>query len=157
MRRYVSTEDATISELERRVEALTAQRDELAERMVELEKDSVKKVLFRGRGGRMQCGEFLSFVDEDRLRIRTAPGTVVPNTVIKEEHKLSPEELCAEHNLLRQQLEDTRNAYHAAQEEAISLRVYVGALEEANDALRSQLPTYGSKVEKWMRGDAVAL
>ena len=30
-------------------------------------------------------------------------------------------------------------------------------LEERVDALRSQLPSYGNRVERWVRGDAVAL
>ena len=58
---------------------------------------------------------------------------------------------------LAERVGNCSNAYHAAQEEAISLRVYVRALEEANDALRSQLPSYENRVELWVRGEVECL
>ena len=80
MRRYVSTEDATISELERRVKTLTTQRDELAERVGHL-----------------------------------------------------------------------KNAYHAQELELEMERSHSRILGERFDALHSQLPDAGSKVERWVQ------
>ena len=89
-RRYVNTEDAAISELERRVKALTKERDELAERVG-------------------HC----------------------------------------------------RNAYHAQELELEMERRHSRILGERFDALRSQLPDYGSKVERFkqaqMRGERACL
>ena len=64
-------------------------------------------VLYEGRGGRMRCGEFVSFEEGDPMRVLTNPGSAVPTTLIQEKRKVSPQELCRRYNALLDEIESS--------------------------------------------------